>query len=134
MPAPIVYIDRSKIRPGKSAEVKSAIRGLVQFVQSHEERIIAYSFFLDERETEMTLWQVHPDSASLEFHMEVAGPAFRPLVGLIHLAAIEIYGTPSEKLLGQLEQKATMLGDATVTVHKLEAGFTRFVPVGAAPR
>ena len=74
----------------------------------------------------MTVVQIQPDSAALEFHMEVAGPAFRKFSDLIKLSSIVVYGTPSARLLRQLRQKAQMLGSGTVTVHELQAGFTRF--------
>ena len=53
---------------------------------------------------------VHPDSASLEYHMEVAGPVFRQFVELVTLSSIHLYGEPSEKLLKQLHEKSRLLG------------------------
>jgi hypothetical protein len=38
-------------------------------------------------------------------------------------------GTPSDKALGQLHEKARLLGCDDVTVHGPHAGFTRFGPV-----
>jgi hypothetical protein len=57
--------------------------------------------------------------------MEIAGPAFRPFVSLIDLKTIDIYGRPSNSLLARLREKAAMLGGGEVSVHSLEAGFTR---------
>ena len=74
----------------------------------------------------MTVAAVHPDSASLELHMEVGGPEFRKLTGLIRLQIIEVYGRPSDKAREQLQQKAQMLGGARVVVDELHAGFARF--------
>lgn len=133
MSEPIVYIDQSVIRDGKLGDVKRAVRDLVDFVETHEERIIAYSFYFNEQGTRMTLWQVHPDSASLEYHMDVAGPAFAPFVDLIELSSIEVYGNPSPRLLEQLHRKARMLGNAAVTVHSLQAGFARLPALIASP-
>jgi hypothetical protein len=69
---------------------------------------------------------VHPDSASLEYHMEVAGPVFRELAELVTLSSIHIYGEPTEKLLRQSHEKARLLGRDDVIVDALHAGFTRF--------
>jgi hypothetical protein len=74
----------------------------------------------------MTVVHVHPDSASLEYHMEVAGPAFRRFVELVTLSSIHIYGEPSEKLLEQSREKARLLGRGDVAVDALHAGFIRF--------
>lgn len=58
--------------------------------------------------------------------MDVAGPAFAPFAGLVNMRSIDIYGTVSDELRGRLRQKATLLGDGTVRVHDLHAGFARF--------
>jgi hypothetical protein len=76
--------------------------------------------------TRMTVLQVHPDSASMEFHMSVAGAEFAKVKDLLTLSAIDIYGRPSETLLDQMRQKAQLLGGAALAVHDLHAGFTRF--------
>jgi hypothetical protein len=122
----IVSIDSSAIREGKLEELKLAIQDLVEFVESNEPRPIAYSVYLNDQETQMTVLQVHPDSASMEYHMKVAEPAFRKFVDLILLSTMDIYGTPSEELLELLRHKVQMLGNATLVVYKLHAGFTRF--------
>jgi hypothetical protein len=60
---------------------------------------------------------VHADSASLDYHMGVAGPAFRRFADLLTLSSIRIYGEPSDKAVGQLHEKARLLGCEDVTVH-----------------
>jgi hypothetical protein len=74
----------------------------------------------------MTVLQVHPDSASMERHMEVAGPVFARFADLLELRTIDIYGSPSAKVVDQLQRKAELLGTATVSVHDRQAGFVRF--------
>jgi hypothetical protein len=69
---------------------------------------------------------VHPDAASLAFHLQIGGSAFRKFADLISLQAIEIYGEPGDAVLAQLRQKAEMLGTGTVRVHALCAGIARF--------
>ena len=73
----------------------------------------------------MTVVTLHPDSASLEYHMEVAGPRFRRFVELLTLSSIQIYGDPSEKVLTQAHEKARLLGCGIVAVEPLHAGFAR---------
>ncbi len=58
--------------------------------------------------------------------MKVAGPAFPKFGDFIKLLTIDVYGKPSEDLLEQIRKKAQMLGNGTVVVHELHAGFTRF--------
>jgi hypothetical protein len=125
---PLVYIDRSDIRDGKLEDVRRGIRELVEFVEEREPQLIGYRFYFNEAGTGMTVVAIHPDSASLELHLEIGGPAFRKLSELIELRTIDIYGRPSEKVLDQLQQKIEMLGaNGRVVVHQQQAGFLRFV-------
>ena len=105
---------------------------LVDFVQANEPRIIAYNVYFSDDGTRMTVVHVHPDSESLEYHMEVVGPVFRQFVELVSLSAIHIYGEPSEKVLSQSHEKARVLGRDAVVVDSLHAGFTRLA-VSADP-
>jgi quinol monooxygenase YgiN len=127
MAEPIVYIDSSEIRPGKLEEVKKAISELVEFVEEHEPQLISYGFYINEESSAMTVVAVHPDSASMEFHMEIGGPEFRKMAEFIDLRLIEVYGEPSGTVLNKVRQKAQMLGEeGRVVVHDLQAGFARF--------
>lgn len=122
---PIVYIDTSVIRDGKLEELKVAMKGLAAFVEANVPQLISYGFFLDDDQRQMTVVAVHPDSASLEFHMDVGSAEFRKFADLIDLSRIEVYGRVSEAVLERLHQKARMLGRGTVAVHEFYAGFAR---------
>lgn len=126
----IVYIDTAEVREGALEELKAAMKDLVEFVAANEPRLIAYNVYFSADGSRMTVVNVHPDSASLEYHMEVAGTAFRQFVGLVRLSSIHIYGEPSAKVLEQSHEKALLLGSGAVVVDPLLAGFTRRV----APR
>lgn len=125
MGQPIVYVDTSAIRAGKLAELEVAMKRLAAFVEENVPQLISYGFFLDEDRAQMTTVAVHPDSASLEFHMDVGAEEFRRFADLIELKRIEVFGRVSDAVVDQLHQKARMLGDATVAVHELYAGFAR---------
>jgi hypothetical protein len=77
----------------------------------------------------MTVVHVHADRASLDHHLDVAGPAFRRFADLIELSSIRIYGEPSDRAMEQLREKARMLGSGDVIVHRPRAGFSRVEPV-----
>ena len=123
----IVYVDTSDVREGALEELKAGIKELVDFIDANEPRIIAYNVYFTDDGSRMTVVHVHPDSASLEYHMEVAGPVFRQFVELVTLSSIHIYGDASEKLLKQVHEKAQLLGRGAVVVATLHAGFTRSV-------
>ena len=125
MPRPIVYIDTSTIREGKLEELEKAMKHLAAFVEANMPQLISYGFFLDQDSTQMTVVAVHPDSASLELHMDVGADEFRKFADLIDLSRIEVYGAVSDAVLERLHRKARMLGSGTVAVHELHAGFAR---------
>jgi hypothetical protein len=122
---PIVYIDHSDIKEGSLEELKAGVRGLVDFIDAREPQLITYGFYIDEGALRMTVVAVHPDSASLELHLDVGGTEFRKLAHLLTLTAIECYGRPSEKAVEQLDLKAAALGNGgTVVSIERFAGFT----------
>jgi quinol monooxygenase YgiN len=122
----IVYVDTSDVREGALEELKAGMKELVDFVEANEPRLLAYNVYFSDDGSRMTVVNVHPDAASLEYHMEVAGPFFRRFVELVKLSSIHIYGEPSEKVLKQAHEKARLLGRGEVTADALHAGFTRF--------
>jgi len=121
----IVYVDHSDIHDGRLEDLKAGIRRLVDVIEGLEPQLIAYGFHLDEEAGHMTVTAVHPDSSSLELHMEIGKEEFRKLGDMITLRQIEVYGSISERALEMLEQKATMLGGSGVTVSETFAGFAR---------
>ena len=130
----IVYIDRSDIHEGAVEELRAGVKRVVDFIEEREPRLIAYGFYIDETARRMTVVAVHPDSASLELHVEVGGPEFRKLGHLITLRSLEVYGRLSEKAVALVRQKAAMLGDAGgVVVQERYAGFARSTPPAGPP-
>ena len=127
---PIVYIDHSDVRDGSLEELKAGVRRLVDFIDAREPQLISYGFYVDEAASKMTVVAVHPDSASLELHMEIGIAEFRKLALMLTLTSIECYGRPSERALEQLREKAGTLGDGgTVLSIGRFAGFTHPAPV-----
>ncbi|WP_111412217.1 hypothetical protein [Billgrantia lactosivorans] len=125
MSKPILYIDISDIRPGKLEAVKVLMEDLVAFVDAHEPQLLTYEFFIDETESRMTCVALHPDSASMEFHMDVGWEKFRAFRELIDQRSIDVYGDASERVMARLQKKIEMLGKGTVIAHHLQAGFAR---------
>jgi quinol monooxygenase YgiN len=129
MTAPVVYIDRSRILPGKIDELRRAIDDLVAFIRAEEPQLVHYGFYLDEEDLQMTVVAVHPDPTSVERHMDVGGSAFRALGEYIDMAGIEIFGPTSQRMLDQLHDKASALGEeGRVSVHPPDAGFSNLPP------
>ena len=93
------------------SRLKVGVQRVVRFIEAREPQLISYGFYIDEENRTMTVVAVHPDSTSLELHMEVGGPEFRKLSHLLALTAIECYGQPSDRAVEQMRHKAAALGD-----------------------
>ena len=133
----IIYVDHSDIRQGRLDDLKEGIRRLVDVIDAREPQLIAYGFHLDVPASRMTVTAIHPDSASLELHLKVGNEEFRKLADMITLRRIEVYGSISARACEMLEQKATMLGGAGLTVSERFTGFSRTPhtrdPIGLPP-
>jgi quinol monooxygenase YgiN len=125
---PIVYVDNWKIRDGKLGEFKDAARQFVDFVAESEPQLIAYNVYIAEESNHATVIQIHPDSASIEFHMKVAGPQFGRFIELYETGGtIGVHGSPTDHVLDRMRQMGQQLG-VTVDVKELYAGFVRLLP------
>ena len=105
--------------------LEEAVSRLARFVEANMPRLISYGFYLDEGRATLTVVALHPDSASLEFHLDRGREEFRSFAELIELERIEVYGSVGVSVLEKLHDKARRLGGATVAVHDLQAGFVR---------
>lgn len=121
----LIYVDHSAIHEGCVDDLKEGVRRLVDVIEELEPQLIAYGFHFDEVAGEMTVTAVHPDSASLELHLEIGREEFRKLGGMLTLTGIEVYGSISPRARAMLEQKAAMLGGSGVNVQERHAGFVR---------
>ena len=90
MSPPIVYVDTSEVRAGQLGKLRLAMEDLARFVEANEPRLLSYTVYFNDEGTRMTVIHVDPDSAALEFHMEVAGPKFPPIGKFIDMLAIGI--------------------------------------------
>lgn len=125
---PVVYIDRSTVFGEHWDALKAGVQALVGFVDSHQPQMVTYGVYLDEASNEMAVMSVHPDSASLERHIEVGGPEFKKLAPFLQLREIEVFGRLSERAAELVRQKAAMLGQGAVMLHERFAGFERLEP------
>jgi len=131
MSKPLIFISTWKIREGRLEDYKQFAKEFMEHVKAREPQLIAFNMYFNEDETEMTSIQVHPDTASMDFHMQVLAKVIgQDMIEWINRADflepkhIEIYGTPSAKLLEADQQ----LVDAGIprSVKPLHfAGFTR---------
>jgi quinol monooxygenase YgiN len=118
---PVVYVDRSDIRPGCADELEAAARQLVEHVATNKGRAFSYGIYFSAETSTMTVVHVHPDTDSLEQLMAAIAPRLAPFRDLLQLRSIDVYGSPSDAVLAQLRAKVALLG-GSVKIHERVAG------------
>src|SRR5438128_4206220 len=103
MSGAFVYVGTAKLKPGKLEEARKNLAELVDFVETNEPRMIAFHLFLDEEGNTLTTVHIHPDSASMEFHLQVAAKHFATAFDFLESIVGEQYlGTISDGLAAEL--------------------------------
>ena len=126
MSGPFIFIATNRLKPGKLADERKRVPGLVDFIQTNEPQLIAFNEYVNEDGTEVAVVQVHPDAASMAFHMEViaerAAAAYAET--LEATTSIQVFGMPSKVIFDVLERQAGVGVPITVKAAHL-GGFTR---------
>jgi hypothetical protein len=123
---PLIFIATNTLRPGKLAAERRRVADLASFIEQNEPRLIAFNEYVNTDGTEVGVVQVHPDSASMEFHMEtVAERAVQAYADTLEItSSVQLYGDPSPAVLELLSRQAGAGVAITVKRHHL-GGFTR---------
>lgn len=140
MPGPLIFITTARIKEGKLEAYKQFARELLANFEAREPQLIAFNMYLNQDGTEMTSIQVHPDAASLDFHMQVLGQVLREDMSewiaradFLEIKRIDIYGTPSAAVL-EADQRWVDSGAFSRAVKPVHmAGFTRGSRIEATP-
>ena len=129
MCAPFIFIATNRLREGKLAAERDRAAELGSFIEKNEPQLLAFNEYVNEDGTEVGVVQIHPDAASMEFHMGViaerAASAYAQT--LEATTSIQVYGEPSEAVLEMLRRQAGAGVPMTVKRHHL-GGFTRVRP------
>jgi hypothetical protein len=119
----LIFVGTYAIPEGTYDAFDAANAQMGDFIRTHEPRIISWHTYVNAAHTEATSIHVHPDSASLEFHMRVAASRVRGGTEMLEIRRVELYGEPSEQLVEQLRQVSERSGGWPVTVKSRLRGF-----------
>jgi quinol monooxygenase YgiN len=125
MGEPFVYVGSWTIKPGKFEEARKRLAEHAEFVETNEPRMIAFHVYFDEHGTRSTVVQVHPDSASMEFHMQLIAEHLGDVFDYIDAILSEQYYGPMSETLSETLAKWEGPGVAVTKLPVHEAGFTR---------
>ena len=126
MAAPFMLVNTFEVKEGSLENLRNYSRRVTELMQAKEPRVIAFHCFLSEDGKEMTTIHVHPDVASMEFHMQVMRDnweeTFSQSGTMLEGIRVDYYGaTPPESALETSRQVGSDIGIKPVHL----AGFTR---------
>lgn len=128
----LIFVFTQKIQEGKLDDVKQYIQEVDELVETKEPQLIAFVQYVDPTGSEITSIHIHPDSESMEFHMEVAAQHISESARFLRTEKVLILGSPSDRLLGRLQAFGGTIGqDLNLAVKGRVGGFTRFPAVAA---
>ena len=127
MSEPLIVISTFRVKEGKFEDLERYYKKISEIVKANEPQLIAFHGFLNKERTEMTSIQVHPDTASLDIHMQVLRDNWDESFGdygqMLEVIRVEYLGTPPESSLAM-----DMQGDWSVSLKPLYVtGFTRSI-------
>jgi quinol monooxygenase YgiN len=125
MTAPFVYVGTWTIKEGKVDEARRRLAEHVDLIEANEPRMIAFHLYLDDDARTASVVQVHPDSASMEFHMELIAAHLAGAFDYIDTILTEQYYGPMSDALAETLAKYEDPGVTVIKRPVFEAGFTR---------
>jgi hypothetical protein len=103
-----IFIAINRLKPGKLADERARVPGLVEFVEANEPQLLAFNEYADEDGGEVAVVQVHPDAHSMAFHMEVvaerAATAYAQTVEAT--TSVQVFGAPNDAVLDVSRRQA----------------------------
>jgi hypothetical protein len=130
MSQPFAYVGTWTIKPGKEEEAKKFLSEHAAFIQANEPRMIAFHAYFNEEGNTASVVQLHPDSASMETHMEVISEHMGSAFEIIDSILTEQYFGPMSDSLAQTLAQWETPDVKVIKMPAYEAGFTR---TNAAP-
>jgi hypothetical protein len=126
MPGPFIFIATNRLRDGRFDAERQRVPELSRFIEANEPRLLAFNEHASEDHSEVAVVQVHPDAASMEFHMGVVGDRAREAYAqtLAATTGIQVFGTPTDNIRRMLRQQAGSGLALSIYPHHL-GGFTR---------
>ena len=124
MSDPLVLVTINTINPGQLDRVKELSARFSERIEESHTGLLAFNFYLNDAETEVSNVQVHRDAASLEAYLPLAQQMIAEALELTRTKSIQVYGTPGPITQQVLRMNAEQGADVNVTANRIR-GFTR---------
>jgi hypothetical protein len=124
--SPLDFIATNRLKAGQLERERERVQGLVEFIEASEPRLIAFNEYVSEDGDEVTVVQVHPDTASLEAHMKIVRERAQEAYAetLDATVRIQAFGRPTAAILEAHREQAGNGVELSVSGEHL-AGFIR---------
>ncbi len=132
MVEPLILISTFAVQEGKREGLARFSEDLAAFLEANEPRLLHFTQYLSADGSEMASIQIHPDAASLAFHLQVVRERMAQAFAFLGPAkSFQVYGAPDPAYVEQLRRMAGP--DVPVVVKAKFAGFNRLPETGRAP-
>ena len=123
MSEPIVFISRSRVKPGRLDDLRALTREGGKRLEAEKPRTLAFLPYIG-ADGDVTIVHVFADAEAFDLHVEGAAERSRGAYELIDPISFEIYGRPSRATLDDFHKAAA--GGLGLTVSpELAGGFLR---------
>lgn len=100
----VIFVGTFTIPRDRTEEWRVAIVDMIDFVKANSPRLISFNAYVNEDASEGTVIYHHPDSDSLEQHLEVAASRINVGQQMVRVTRIDVYGAPSERLVERMRR------------------------------
>ncbi len=126
MSAPFILVSTFKVKEGSLEDLREYYRTITELIMANEPRFIAFHGYVSDDGTEMASIQIHPDVASMEFHLQVLrdnwDETFSQYASVVEGVRIDYYGAMPPEAAVELSRQA----GSEVAIKPVHlAGFTR---------
>lgn len=110
MTEPIVFISRSRVRDGKLDQLRGFLADGAPTLQAAKPLTVAFLPYLSEDRRELAIVHLFADADALAAHLEGVAERSSAADEFIETLGYEIYGRPSEPVLGMMRAAAARTG------------------------
>ena len=119
----VIFVGTYEIPEGAYNDFVVANRDMGEFVKENEPRLVSWHTYVSSDHAEATTIMVHPDSESLEYHLEAAASRIQGGVRLVQTKHMELYGDVSGPLLERLQRISESSGSWPIAVKNHLHGY-----------
>jgi len=106
MSEPIIFISNQRVKDGKLEGYKQYYRQVAELTKANKPGTFAHLAYANEEGTEISIVHIFPDMESMELHMVGVDALAKKGYEFVEINSFEIYGRPSDKVLGIMMQIA----------------------------